>query len=101
VRTFTYGIGGGDEARIAEKVAGQLKTEHEFTELKGDYLASLAEKGVYLTDGMLNCIHFYWLSVSPEVRKKADVMFHGLGLDILLSTVMSHTMFAPFFWRGI
>jgi asparagine synthase (glutamine-hydrolysing) len=100
LRTFTYGIEGGDEARIAEKVAGQLKTEHEFTELKGDYLVSLAEKGVYLTDGMLNCIHFYWLSVLPEVRKKVDVMFHGLGLDILLSTVMSHSMFAHFFGGG-
>jgi asparagine synthase (glutamine-hydrolysing) len=86
VHTFTYGIDGGDEAKIAEKVARKLETQHKFFELKSDYLTSFAEKGVYLTDGMVNCVHFWWISLLQRVRKDVDVMFHGHGQDILLGT---------------
>jgi asparagine synthase (glutamine-hydrolysing) len=100
INTFTYGIRGGDEAQIAKKIAEKLGTKHEFIELKSDYLVSFAQQGVYLTDGMLNCANFHWISIKPTVRKHADVMFHGLGLDILLSTVLSHTMYSHFYGGG-
>ena len=88
IHTFTYGIRGGDEATISKKVAEKLGTKHEFIELKSDYLTSFAEKGVYLTDGMVNCAHFWWISLLPRVRKHVDVMFHGHGQDILLGTLL-------------
>jgi len=100
ISTFTYGISGGDEAKIARIIAKKLGTKHEFVELRRNYLVSFAEKGVYLTDGMLNCAHFYWISLLPAVRERVDVIFHGLGLDILLSTVLSHTMFEHFYHGG-
>ena len=82
--TFTYGVKGGDEARIAEKVAKKLGTEHKFFELKPDDLAHFAEMGVYLTDGMCSCYHFHWMSLLKRMKEDIDVVFHGLALGILL-----------------
>jgi asparagine synthase (glutamine-hydrolysing) len=84
--TFTYGVKGGDEANIAKQVSENLGTKHKFLEIRRDYLVEFAEKGVYLTDGMLNCAHLWWISLLPTVRQYVDVMFHGTALDILLSS---------------
>lgn len=100
ISTFTFGVRGGDEVKVAKKVAEKLGTEHESIELREDYLVSFAEKGVYLTDGMLNCAHLHWISLLPTVRRRADVMFHGLGLEFLLSTVLTRSMFVHFFGEG-
>ncbi len=86
LNTFTYGLRGTDEGTIAKNVAETLGTKHEFVELKSDYLASLAEKGVYLTDGMVNCCHFWWISLMPMVRKHVDLMFYGYFTDLLFGT---------------
>lgn len=86
VHTFTYGITGGDEAKIAEKISQKLETQHKFFEIKSDYLTLFAEKGVYLTDGMVSCANFWWISLLERVRKDVDVMFHGHGQDILMGT---------------
>jgi len=84
IHTFTYGVKGGDEAKIAEKVAKKLGTTHRFFELKRDFLADYAELGVRLTDGMSSCRHFHWMSLLRQIRKDVDVVFHGLGMDIML-----------------
>jgi asparagine synthase (glutamine-hydrolysing) len=89
VSTYTYGIKGGDEARLAEKVARKRKTRHKFIALREDYLSSFAERGVFLTDGMLNCMHFHWISVLPQIREYVDVMFHGSFQDVFLGTYLS------------
>jgi asparagine synthase (glutamine-hydrolysing) len=89
VSTYTYGIEGGDEARLAEKVAEKRKTRHKFIALREDYLSSFAERGVFLTDGMLNCMHFHWISVLPQIRESVDVVFHGSLQDVLLGTYLS------------
>jgi len=88
IHAFTYGVKGTDELTIAKKVVEKLGIEHEFIELRSDYLTSFAEKGVYLTDGMLNCAHFWWISFLSRARKRADVMFHGHGTDFLLGTYL-------------
>jgi asparagine synthase (glutamine-hydrolysing) len=89
VSTYTYGIEGGDESRLAEKVANKRKTRHKFIALREDYLSSFAERGVFLTDGMLNCMHFHWISILPQIRESVDVVFHGSLQDVLLGTYLS------------
>jgi len=84
IRTFTYGVRGGDEARIAEKVAKKLGTTHRFFELKRDFLVDYVELGVRLTDGMSSCWHFHWMSLLEQIAKDVDLVFHGLGMDIML-----------------
>lgn len=90
VYTFTYAIEKGDEAKIAEKVAKKLGTKHTFFKLKRDYLAHFAEEGVYLTDSMGNCRHFYWIgSILNRVKKDVDIVFHGLGIGWLACPYLS------------
>ena len=84
VHTFTYGVEGGDEAKIAEKVAKKLGTKHRFFELRRDFLADCVELGVRLTDGMSSCRHFHWMSLLRQIAEDVDVVFHGLGMDIML-----------------
>ena len=84
IHTFTYGVRGGDEAKIAENVAKKLGTTHRFFELKRDFLADYAELGVRLTDGMISCIHFHWMSLLTQIAGDVDIVFHGLGMDIMV-----------------
>jgi len=84
LHTFTYGVRKGDEAKIAEKVAKKLGTTHRFFELKQDFFVDYAELGVRLTDGMSSCRHFHWISLLRQIAKDVDIVFHGLGMDIML-----------------
>ena len=84
IRSITYGIRGGDEAKIAEKVAKKLGTSHKFFELDKNFLADYAELGVCLTDGMSSCWHFHWISLLKQIAENVDIIFHGLGMDIML-----------------
>jgi len=100
VSTFTFGIKGSDEVKIAQKISDELRTSHTSVELKDDYLVRFAEEGIYQTDGMLDCVNFHWISFLEAVRKEADIMFHGLGLDLLLSNVLTRATFATFAGSG-
>jgi len=84
IHTFTYGVKGGDEAKIAERVAKKLGTTHRFFELKQDFFADYVELGVRLTDGMSSCRHYHWMSLLKQIANDVDVVFHGLGMDIML-----------------
>ncbi|NIO36482.1 hypothetical protein GTO27_02140 [Candidatus Bathyarchaeota archaeon] len=84
IHTFTYGVKRGDEAKIAEKVAESLGTTHRFFALEQNFLADDAELGVRLTDGMSNCRHFQWIGLLRQMAEDVDIVFHGLGMDILL-----------------
>jgi asparagine synthase (glutamine-hydrolysing) len=84
VHTFTYGIPGCDEGKIAKKVATKVGTIHKFIELKPEFFASFAEKGVWITDGMCNIHHLHSISTLEETKKDADIIFHGEGGDNFL-----------------
>lgn len=100
INTLTFGVKGGDEMKTAKEVAKVWGTNHVSVELKRDYLASFAQEGVYQTDGMLNCAHFHWISLLESAKRKSEVMFHGLGMEFLLSTVLSRSTFYHFFGEG-
>jgi asparagine synthase (glutamine-hydrolysing) len=77
--TFTFGKPNCDDARFAQKVANKLGTQHHFFEFKLDDLAFYAEKAVYLTDGLLNCIHAHrTMQTSGEMREYIDVALSGM-----------------------
>lgn len=82
--TFTFGERESQEAKIAEIVANKKKTKHQFLELKEDYISRFAENAVYLTDGMLNILHFHAISVLDEIRQKVDIILDGLAMDLTL-----------------
>lgn len=77
IYTFTFGVPGCDEAKIAKKVATKVGTIHKFIRLKSEFFASFAEKGVWVTDGMCTIYHLHSISTLEETKKDADIIFHG------------------------
>lgn len=84
IHTFTFGIPGCDDARIAREVASRQKTEHHFFELEPGYLRDLAEQGVRLTNGLKSCAHMHGLGTLGEIAEIVDVLHTGsLGDSIM------------------
>jgi len=84
IHTFTFGKPNCDDARFAQKVANKLGTDHHFFEFKPDDLASYAEKAVYITDGLQNCIHAHRMQTYNEIRKIMDVALSGWMGDSII-----------------
>ena len=82
--TYTFGKPSCDDVRFARLVSNKLGIKHYFYELKPDYLVYHAEKAVYLTDGMFNCIHAHGISSLEDVRKYSNVALSGFLGDVLL-----------------
>jgi asparagine synthase (glutamine-hydrolysing) len=78
IHTFTFGKRNCDDARFAQMVANKLGTNHHFFELKPDDLASYAEKAVYITDGMKNCVHAHVSNILSGIDQKVAVVFDGM-----------------------
>lgn len=84
IHTFTFGIPGCDDARIAREVASRQKTEHHFFELEPGYLRDLAEQGVKLTNGLKSCAHMHGLGTLGEIAEIVDILHTGsLGDSIM------------------
>jgi len=82
ITTFTFTFPGIDESpEIAKRVSNKKGTIHKQFEIKQDYLVDYAEKAVYLTDGMLNLVHFHEISILDEIRKCSDIVFNGWGCE--------------------
>lgn len=79
VPTFTFGVKDCDDARIAQQVARCLGSGNLFFELSADYLSNWAEKGVWRTDGMNNCINFAGIEIQAEVGKNWEIVLNGSG----------------------
>jgi len=84
VHTFTFGVPGCDDARFAREVADRRGTIHHFMELKPDYLRSVAEEGVKLTNGLKSVVHMHVLGTLRETAEIANVLYTGsLGDSIM------------------
>jgi len=82
--TFTFGVKGSKEAKIAKVVANKKQMKNKFLELKEDYIPKFAETTVYLTDGMLNILHSHGISVLDRIKDEVDIAFDGLAMDLTL-----------------
>ena len=84
IHTFSFGIPGCDDARLAREVAARQGTTHHFLELKPDYLRTLAEEGVKLTNGLKSCVHMHVLGTLRETAETVNVLYTGsLGDSIM------------------
>lgn len=84
LHTFTFGIPGCDDDRLAREVAKVLGTNHYFFDLKPDFLVTLGEEGVRLTDGMMNCLAIVALANLLPQAELASVLYKGYMGDALL-----------------
>lgn len=84
LHTFTFGIPGCDDARFAREVATRAGAQHHYFELKPDYLRTMAERGVRLTDGLGNCVHMHSLATLSAETEYATILFKGFMGDALM-----------------
>jgi asparagine synthase (glutamine-hydrolysing) len=82
--TFTFGIPGCDDARLARELAAQAGTEHQFFELRPDYLLDVGEVGVELTDGLESCVHMHTLANLQAQAELVSVIYKGYMGDALM-----------------
>jgi asparagine synthase (glutamine-hydrolysing) len=79
VPTFTFGIQECPDQKLAKAIADACGIENRFFELSPDYLIKWAKKGIWLTEGMSNCVNFHGIEFTPEIRKNALVVLNGFG----------------------
>jgi len=85
LRTYTFGIHGCDDARIAKELANVAGTQHHFFELKPDYLLDLAGEGVRLMDGMESSVHMHALANVKAQARQVQILYTGFFADYLIS----------------
>jgi len=85
VHTFTQGLPTCHDVKFAEMVASSVGSRHYYVAFNPDFLSSFAERGVWLTDGMMSCEHLNRLNILSLTREHSQVVFDGLGGDGILA----------------
>ncbi len=96
LHTFTWGIPGCDDARIAREIASHMSSQHHFFELKPDYLLHKAEEAVRLTDGMGNIINMHALATLEEETQFAQVLYKGFLGDAMMGFALQRPFWADY-----
>ena len=84
VQTFTMGREDSFDVRFAQQIADRVGMEHHSLTLRPEAQAELIERGVWLTDGMKNCIHMSILNLLPLARDHVSVVLDGIGGGVAL-----------------
>jgi asparagine synthase (glutamine-hydrolysing) len=79
IPTFTFGIPECPDQKLAKAIADACGVENRFFELSPNYLETWARKGVWLTEGMSNCVNFHGIEFTSEIRKNARIVLNGFG----------------------
>jgi len=77
IPTFTFGIPDCPDQKLAKAIADACGMENRFFELSPDFLKKWAKLGVWLTEGMNNCINFHGIEFTPEIQKQAAIVLNG------------------------
>ncbi len=77
IPSFTFGTTDCPDQKLAKAAADSLGTENRFFELTPHFLEVWAERGIWLTEGMNNCVNFHGIEFTPEIRKQALVVLNG------------------------
>ena len=93
LHTFTWGIPGCDDARIARELSNKMGGKHHFFELKPEYLQHKANEAVRLTDGMGNIINLHALATLEEETQYAQIIYKGFLGDAMMGFALR-----PPFW---
>jgi asparagine synthase (glutamine-hydrolysing) len=95
IRTITFGIPGCDDEVSARALAHVLHLPHRFVALAPDYLTHYADKGVYLTDGQKNVVHFNVLGALETTVQEAKVLYKGFLGGTIHGDVVLRERLAP------
>jgi len=93
--TFTWGIPGCDDARSAKELAAKAGFQHQFFELRPDWLLEKGEEAIRLTDGMGNIINLHALAALDRETEFAKVLYKGFLGDAMMGFALR-----PQFWAN-
>ena len=93
INTFTRGVPGCDDARLAQMVADRVGAQHHFMETAPDFLIHRARRGVWLTDGLMTCTDFYELSTIEQLKQHVNVVCFGIPAGPLGGLGLSPALF--------
>ncbi len=77
IPTFTFGIPECQDQKLAKAIAQTLGMENRFYVLSPNFLEEWSKLGVWLTEGMSNCVNFHGIQFVPEIRKQAPIVLNG------------------------
>lgn len=84
-RAYTWGVSGCRDIRYAQQVASRLGCQHETFIFDEGYLATLAERGVWLTEGHTPATNFHVLPYVDTLASKGhDILLDGFAGDVVL-----------------
>ena len=75
--TFTFGNPESWDAILAREVAQAIQAEHHFIPIGPDFFPRHAERGVWLTDGLMKCHIFNVMDPLPTVRAHVRLIISG------------------------
>jgi asparagine synthase (glutamine-hydrolysing) len=78
VLTFTLGMKGSDDIKIAKIISSRLNLQHYVYEIDGDVTADYAEEFVEITEGFASILGSSFLKFLPEVSINGDVIYNGV-----------------------
>lgn len=82
---YTWGTEGCRDIRYAQDIARRLECHHEAKIFKADYLASMADRGVWLTEGQTPATNFHVIPyVDMLVSRGHDLLLDGFAGDVVL-----------------
>lgn len=79
--TFTVGSMRNKEVQIAAAAAAVRGCDHRYLERNADHYGRILEEAVDIGDGMHAFFHAHFLGLLPGIKREADVVLHGHGLD--------------------
>ena len=90
---FTVAFADNYEVACARRVAAAVGAPFRFLRLPDDHFTEQLDAAAELCGGMYSVDNALFLGLGDAVRKEADVVFHGHGLDY-----MFHGMYIPARW---
>jgi asparagine synthase (glutamine-hydrolysing) len=92
LQTYTFGPPDCNDIRYARKLADVSGVQHTSINIDGNYLHRWLDHGLFVTSGMVSCIHYHILQLADVLAAEADVVLDGLGGDALTGRHLTRRM---------
>lgn len=83
IRTYTFGPPDCPDVLIAQELSRKAALPHVHRTIDGRYLLESLDHGVYVSGGMMSCVHYHILRLARDLAADGGVVLDGLGGDAL------------------
>lgn len=90
--TLAYGIDGSDDRVYGAAVASAVGAAHDGLTIDPDALLDRLDRGLFLTDGMLDLRHFHGLAAYGRMKPRVRAIFDGQAGDHFTGYLLTKTL---------